>query len=185
MPGAAARGPPRTAVRVTSHGDTGPIPLSVRRRSGAHAKPDVAPRLEAVGSSASTVPGAAIEVRRLARLTVVPNTSPIRASTCPLASPTRTSGSSGSASISAARSSAIPAAAAGGQATNSTSSPTVLMMRPPCEATTSDAVASNRCTSRASSRSDSRRTTRVNETRSAKPMVRRIVVVPGSCSSLR
>ena len=163
---------PDGSARRRFQGVTGPIPRSVRRLRGDISKPDVLASEAAIASSTKTVRGLATAVSRLARFTVIPKTSPSRDTTCPLAMPTRTSGRRSSSAMASTRSSAMAAAGAAPLATNRTSSPTVLMTRPPCAVTTSDASASKRCTTRASSRSESRRTRRVNETRSAKPTQR-------------
>ena len=95
----------------------------------------------------------------------------------PRAMPQRTSGSTSSWVIVSTRSSAMAAAGAAPIVVKSTSSPTVLMRRPPWAVMTSADSASKRETSRARSRSDSRRTSAVKLTRSAKP-TERIFVMP-------
>ena len=125
-----------------------------------------------MSSSTYTVPDGVTAVIRLALLTVIPKMSPSRETTRPWHSPTRTAGRISSSAMASTRSRAIADAAATSVWTKSTSSPTVLMTRPPCSVMTSLAISSNRCTTRASWRSLIRRTSEVNDTRSAKPTAR-------------
>jgi hypothetical protein len=80
--------------------------------------------------STGIVPGLATEVRRLARFTTEPYTSPYRLRIRPDASPARTAGNSSSSLVRSANVSAISAASTAESATNRTSSPIILTTRP-------------------------------------------------------
>src|SRR4051812_3812641 len=78
-----------TAARSRT-GATDPIPASRRAGRGSSTKRASADSTSAVAASTSTVLGSAMSVRRAARFTSGPNTSPNRDSTRPQTSPTRT-----------------------------------------------------------------------------------------------
>ena len=124
------RGGPRSRRGAARDGVTAPTPRSTRRRWPVSSKPDMLASSRAIVASTSTEPAWATAVRREARLTVVPKTSPRREMIGPRAMPQRTSGRTSSSVIVSTRSSAMAAAGAAPTVVKSTSSPTVLMRRP-------------------------------------------------------
>ena len=135
------------AARCSRHGVTGPMPRSVRRRSAVISKPERLASDAASASSTRTVPGRADRgqpagpVDRRAEDVAQPGDD----------RPERHADADVGQQVVVAHGLARGparwrAAGAAPSVTNSTSSPTVLITRPPWAVTTSEASASNRCT---------------------------------------
>ena len=133
--------------------------------------------------SASRLPGRAICVIRLARLTGRPNQSPARERAAPIAMPARSWGkSSPSASAASSRSSAASSSGSGSSEVSIAASPIVLIRRTGASIT-SLVSASKRTALRASSSGGTSSPSRVKPTRSAKQTA--ISREPASCPPLR
>jgi len=170
-------------ARLRMYGATWPSPRTARLRTGRSPYRGSSASASAMAGSTSMRSGGTMAVRRLARLTVVPNTSPIRDTTDPTARPTRSGGTAFSTACVSISCSAVSAASSGASATNNTESPSVLTTRPPDAVTTSAERLSNRSTNCASSSSSSCRLNRVNPTRSAKPTASRPVPASSTCNN--